>query len=252
MGRSRKQRMEQTVAMIQARWGPRAIRRASQTDAVAEPTVLSTGFPALDHALGGGLPRGHITELVGGGTAGQMTLAAKTLLEAQQQGLPVVYIDVWQAIDLDLLARCGVHLEPLVVLRPSGLAQAVAMIGDLLRGGGVGAMVLDRLHPLLAGGADLQMLNQHLPTWGLLLSRTLCALLILTEIIVPDDYPYGPTLPHVSHTRLGFDWQRWTYRRRRCNGFVSQVTVLKSRSGPAGATRQLRVTFTNGIHAEGR
>ncbi|MFH1084269.1 MAG: hypothetical protein V1772_00700 [Chloroflexota bacterium] len=251
MERNRKRRMDETVAVIQGRWGPRALRPAAQADVVAEPTALSTGFANLDRALGGGLPRGHISELVGAGTAGQMTLAAKTLQVAQEAGQPVVYVDAWQSIDLDFLARCGVHLEPLVVLRPAGLAQALEMTGDLLRGRGAGAIVLDRLHPLV-GAAELQGLNRVLPEWNALLSRTLCTLLIVSETIVPEDYPYGPTLPHVSYTRLGFAWQRWLYQRRRCTGFVAQVTVLKHRSGRAGVARPIEVTFHNGIHGAGR
>jgi len=250
MDRNRKRRMEQTVAVIQGRWGLRALRPAAQADVVAEPTALSTGFANLDHALGGGLPRGHIAELVGTGTAGQMTLAAKTLQIAQEAGQSVVYVDAWQSIDLDFLARCGVHLEPLVVLRPAGLVQAIEMTGDLLRGRGAGVIVLDRLHPLIAG-AELAALNRALPEWNALLARTLATLLIVTETVVPDDYPYGPTLPHMSYTRLGFAWQRWLYQRRRCIGFVALATVLKHRSGRSGVARPIEITFHNGIRGVG-
>jgi hypothetical protein len=245
--------MEQTVASIQERWGPRAIRRATQVPALSEAATLSTGYAELDRLLGqGGLARGHITELVGGGTAGQMTLAAKVLTQAQAAGQQVVYVDAFQMIDLDFLARCGVHLEPLVVLRPLHWRHAVQMTGDLIRGGGAGAIVLDRLHPTLAGSAELQPLMETLPEWNAFLGRSLSTLLVISETILPEDYPYGPTLPHFSYARLGFEWRRWLYRQRRCIGFVSQITVLKNRAGPAGARREIEVAFHNGIHSEAR
>jgi recombination protein RecA len=255
MGRKKKRlrQMEHTVSLIQQRWGSHVIRRATQLDTLAEPATLSTGFANINRALGnGGFARGHLSELVGRGTAGQMTLAAKTLHEAQKAGQQIVYVDALQTIDLDFLARCGVALESMVVLRPADLRHAVEMTGDLIRGGGAGAVVLDRLHPSLAGTDALQALMNVLPEWNAILSHTLCTLLILSETILPDAYPYGPTLPHFAHARLGFQWQHWTYRKRRCTGFVSQVTVLKNRSGPSGVSRLIEVMLRNGIHGVGQ
>lgn len=53
----RKRRLEKTVTDLQGRFGLRAIGRLAGAPA---PTVIPTGFPALDAALCiGGLPRGR-------------------------------------------------------------------------------------------------------------------------------------------------------------------------------------------------
>ena len=252
MNARRKQQLEQTVARLRARYGERAIRRAAQLEPQAEAATLSTGFAAIDRLLGdrragGGLVRGHIVELLGWGTAGHVTLAARVLGLAQAAGLSVVYVDALQAIDLDLLARWGVAPEALVVLRPLSWGHGIEMTRDLLRTGAAGVVVLDRLQPAVASGAALQAFSDGLAEWNGLLSRTMSTLLVISEAHPQAHslatYPYGPTLPHFSYTRLAFRWRHWLYRRRRCTGFVSQVTVLKHRAGPSGATCRIEVAL---------
>jgi recombination protein RecA len=244
--------MEHTVAAIQQRWGTRAIRPARKADAPKRETALSTGFENIDRALGiGGFPRGRISELVGFGTAGQVTLAAKALYEAQRAGQQAVYVDMHQAIDLDFLSRCGVKMRQLAVLRPVGFRHAIEMTDDLIRGGGAGVIIFDRIHPLLAGTSDLYLFERALREWNTLLSQSLCTLLVLTEALFLDAYPAGPTLPHFASVRLAFEWQNWLYSREQFVGFVSRVTILKNRAGPSGRSLPIRVTFSNHIHGGG-
>ncbi|NLX44031.1 MAG: DNA recombination/repair protein RecA, partial [Chloroflexi bacterium] len=78
---SKKQRLDQTVSAIQARWGSRALRKPAPQAPNAIPRI-PTCFPSLDE-LTGGLPRGGITELLGAPTAGATTLALKAVAQAQ-------------------------------------------------------------------------------------------------------------------------------------------------------------------------
>src|ERR1017187_5339907 len=50
---------------------------------------LPTGIMKLDEAIGGGIPRGRITELFGKEAGGKTTLALHTVSRAQQAGLNV-------------------------------------------------------------------------------------------------------------------------------------------------------------------
>lgn len=254
MGRksTKMQRMEHTVAVIQQRWGTRAIRPARKVETPTQEAVLSTGFANVDRALGiGGFPKGRISELVGFGTSGQVTLAAKALYEAQRAGQQAVYVDMHQAIDLDFLSRCGVKMGHLAVLRPAGFRHAIEMTDDLIRGGGAGVVIFDRIHPMIAGTSDLYLFEKALREWNTLLSQSLCTLLVLTEALFLDAYPAGPTLPHFASVRLAFEWQNWFYRGGRFAGFISKVTILKNRSGPSGHSTCIRVTFSNHIHGGG-
>ncbi len=238
----RRKRLESTVTAIQSRWGVQAIRKAREmTSAVP---ICSTGFPALDGALGiGGLPQGRFTELIGYGTVGQLRVAASTLAQAQRLGQQVVYVDLLAAVDVEVLARCGVCLEALVILRPRDLGHALAMISDLLRLRGAGTVVLDRLQDLflLADGVASQSLDRALRDWTPWIDRAGCTLLFLTEMASPGRYPEGLPLPAFASVRLLFEWQAWQRRGRKITGFSADVTVLKNKLAPAG--QKVRLTF---------
>lgn len=247
MGRSRRSRkLQQTISIIQQRWGPAAIRTAAPS-AVPHP-ALPTGFRAVDQLLGiSGLPRGRITELIAAGTAGQATLAAKSLAQAQRLGQHAAWVDVARAVDLDFLARCGITFDAFIVLRPWDFTHALAMIGDLLRGGGIGALVLDSIGNLLPN--EQVALDAALREWNPILSRTLCTLIVLTETPSLETYPAGLSLPFFASVRLQFQRRNWLYRRDQVVGFTSTVTVLKNRFGPSGQSALIQVKYANGIQS---
>jgi len=246
----RMERMESTVALIQQRWGNQAIRKASEIPAPMAP-VCSSGFAALDHALGGGgFPQGRHSELIGYGTAGQFSVAAGALAQAQRQGEQVAYVDIYASLDVDALVRCGVRLDALVVLRPRDWSHALAMTTDLLRAGGVGAVVLDRLNDLhlLADGEACRGLDRALRDWTPILARSLCAMLFITETAAPGFYEgspgFGPTrnpLAFFASVRLLFERQSWLQRGRQVVGYTSRVTVLKNKLGPSGQAVTLSI-----------
>src|ERR1700692_1975985 len=65
---------------------------------------LPTGIMKLDEAIGGGIPRGRITELFGKEAGGKTTLALHTVAKAQQAGLNVAYLDMEQTLDPTYMA----------------------------------------------------------------------------------------------------------------------------------------------------
>lgn len=231
------------VAAIRRRWGSRAIYRPGCAEA-AVPTC-PTGFPALDDALGG-LPRGRFSELIGCGTAGQATVAARTLAQAQREGQQVAYVDVGATADVEHLVRCGVRLDDLAILRPRGFVHALSMAGDLLRAGGVGAVVFDRAHDLylLADGDARAQFHRAVRDWTPVLARSPCAFLFLTETASPGTYPDDLPLPHVAGVRLAFRRREWLQRGLQVVGYASEVVVLKNRGGPSGRRVTLEIVMT--------
>jgi len=243
MTTQRRKQLESIVATIQRRWGTRAIRRARDAPTPALP-ALPSGFPELDRALAlGGFPRGRFTELVGCGTAGQLTVGASALAQAQRASDQVAYVDVGAAVDVDSLVRCGVRLDALVVLRPQGFTHALAMTGDLLRAGGVGALAFDRLSgpSLSADGEALPAFDRALRDWTPFLSQSPCAFLFITETPSPGLYPAASPLPYFATLRLEFVRQRWLHRHGQIVGYLSQVTILKNKLGPAGQSVALKI-----------
>ncbi|NLF02602.1 MAG: hypothetical protein GX601_16665 [Anaerolineales bacterium] len=243
--RERKQRLESTVAVIQARWGPRAIRTARDLPPKA---VTPSGIATLDALLpGGGFPRGQLSEIAGCGTAGHLPIAARALAEAQRgQGQrerqQVLVVDAESNLDLATLSRCGVRLDTLAILRSRGLAHALQMTTDLLRAGFAGALLFDRLRDLyaLADSQTLQSLEQALRDWGPLLARSAATLLWLTELSTPGLYPDGLPLAYATSVRLLCERERWLKEGQRVTGYVSQITLLKSRGGAQAQSLSLR------------
>jgi recombination protein RecA len=111
---------------------------------VAKPVErILTGFPALDRALDGGLPKGRITEVFGGPSSGKSTFALSMVGHAQQSGLSAAWIDVERAFDPAYAASLGVSLERLPVARPGTAEEALEIARQLVGSGGIELLVLD-------------------------------------------------------------------------------------------------------------
>src|SRR5258708_11556218 len=97
------------------------VRRAPAL-APGAPRPLPTGVPALDAALGGGLGRGQLHELVGPPGAGGTALLCAALASATFAGELCALIDPGNAFDP---ARRGIDLSRLLWVRPRDPVQAL-------------------------------------------------------------------------------------------------------------------------------
>lgn len=117
--------------------------RARLTQVVAPPAldVLPTGFALLDAALGGGLPRGRMTELLGPLGAGSATVARQVTGALVARGLGVAYVDAARTLDPADWAPFGAgHLR---MVRPPDAARGPWCADVLLRSGAFVLVVLD-------------------------------------------------------------------------------------------------------------
>ena len=118
--------------------------------------ALPTGIASLDDALlGGGLPRGRLTELVGGTGSGKTTLA-RVIVEATLASHGwVAYIDAQRTLD----ARDWVHLghqDGMVIIRPHDPMRAAWSADILLRSSAFALVVLDGA-PMLSKAAAVRL-----------------------------------------------------------------------------------------------
>jgi recombination protein RecA len=79
--------------------------------------VASTGIPALDELLEGGLPLGAITEMVGPECSGRTSLALSFLSQMTQTGKVCAWIDVSNVLHPESAAATGVDLSRLLWVR---------------------------------------------------------------------------------------------------------------------------------------
>ena len=78
---------------------------------------LATGREPLDRRLGGGLPRGALSEVIGPESSGRTGFVFELLARATAAGEAVAYIDASDALDPASLERSGVALERLLWVR---------------------------------------------------------------------------------------------------------------------------------------
>ena len=107
--------------------------------------VLSTGLRSLDRIIGGGLPRGQVSEFTGDSGAGKTTLAMRIVAASQAAGTRCAWLDVEQSFDESLAASCGVDLEALIYDNPTYAEEATEFILDLVNTGEVGIIVVDSI-----------------------------------------------------------------------------------------------------------
>jgi hypothetical protein len=82
--------------------------------------VLPTGLALLDERLGGGLPRGQMSEVVGPRSSGRATVMCAALAAATGRGDLVALVDPMDTFDPVSAAACGVTLDRVLWLRGDG------------------------------------------------------------------------------------------------------------------------------------
>jgi recombination protein RecA len=87
------------------------------------PELFPSGVAELDALLGGGIPRGGITEITGSSSTGKTTLALSLLARLTAKGGVCAWVDVQDALDPETAAAHGVCLERLLWLRVTGAAM---------------------------------------------------------------------------------------------------------------------------------
>ena len=111
---------------------------------------ISTGSISLDHALGGGFPRGRMVEICGWEGSGKSTLAMSTIAEANKMGLSALYLDIERALDPRLPVAYGV--DPSMFLledAPFSAEEHLEVMEALISSGKVGVCVLDSITALM-------------------------------------------------------------------------------------------------------
>jgi recombination protein RecA len=104
-----------------------------------------TGVPSLDAIAGGGVPRGHLSEIVGARSAGRTALLTRALAAAAARGEAVALIDPCDRFDPGSAA--DLDLDRLLWVRGSGSAScpqtALKAMNLVLQAGNFGLVALD-------------------------------------------------------------------------------------------------------------
>ena len=235
--------LQQALAAIRERYGTHAIRLGRGV----EVPRIGTGFKALDKALGGGLPRGRITELAGAPTVGLATLALQIVAQAQVEGEIAVWLDLQQTFDPDYAARCGVILDQLILVRPPDFGQAAGLLVEFIAAN-VTILICD-LYPLDFAAAAAGALSRALERLLAPLANSATALLCLVSLPPGASRSYAQqiALPHYATVRLELERERWIRRRQDIRGYRAQVSIAKNKLGATGVSVNVNILFEDAL-----
>ena len=114
--------------------------------------LVATDIAALDACLGGGLPRGQLSEIAGPPSSGRTTLALQTMAASTRRGEIAAFVDTFDRFDVASAAAAGIDLDRLLWIRgssgPEGGAdgfinRALKALNLVLQAGGFACVVLD-------------------------------------------------------------------------------------------------------------
>jgi recombination protein RecA len=241
----KKERLETAIAAIRATYGQVAIRRLRPTPPPV--SCISTGFPDLDKALAvGGLPQGHIIELISQSSSGASTLTLHILAQAQAAGT-AVYLDIEQSFDPAYAAQLGVDAGRLLLIEPASWREACAILRDFVLDGQSSIFIFDAPMHLLYRPTYARLLLATLDRLTIPMSKTAGILLFL--LTLPPDTPHLPadqllpeTLIPQAAVRLVVYRMRWLYRRRDISGYEAKVYIARNRLAPTAPTTPITLT----------
>ena len=204
---------------------------------------VSTGLPALDTLLGGGLERRVITQFYGEPGCGKSTLALVAAVERLRAGQSVIYLDT-EGFSVERFRQvAGDRAEELAtrlfLFEPLDFEQQGLMIAEmerLLQKGGVGLVVVDSATALyrteLAGGQEAQrgLARQILHLLGLA-KRYDVSVLVTNQVYMDVTRNIarglgGTTMAHLSKAIVRLEGSEG----------VRRAVLEKHRSRPAGGS----------------
>lgn len=234
-------RLEAMITRIQQRWGTAALQPLRRM--VAQPIVagLSTGFTALDAALGtAGIPRGQTTELLGRPTSGMTTMAYRMVAAAQGEEQYAIYVDLDSTFSPDYAVGCGMDLRRLFLARPETELEALDIARDLLEEGSVSVIVLDL-------GQVVPNIHQ-LRRFATVLARSGCIVLLLVAL-VDGAQPQAIMNGTPAALRLFVERDEWLTRYGDIRGYRTCVTIL-GRHTAAGQQVMIDIDFDSGFDGD--
>jgi hypothetical protein len=122
-----------------------------------DAALAPSGVPSLDARLGGGFPRGQLSELAGPRSSGRTSLMLQMLAAATGRGELVALVDALDMLDVESAAAAGVDFNRLLWIRghvvsnpglchdtnQRALEQAIRALTLVLQAGNFGLAIFD-------------------------------------------------------------------------------------------------------------
>jgi len=212
-------RARELAAMVNSTLKTDAVKLAS--DPEFQPVLLPTGVLPIDVLLGGGIPKGRITEMYGNFSSLKSYIALRCAAETQRAGGIAVLVDTEHAFDAEWARTLGVNTDDLIVWHPEHGEAAVDVTETFLRSYEVDLIVWDSVAATLPKTEHGKMASDTVQPARLaeFMSRSLrklntanhaTALLFINQVRTnvgitfgsPEAVPGGKALPFYASHRI--------------------------------------------------